>query len=68
MVQSGFGAFDNELFPKTDGGGAALRAKRFDNDSPLEATQADRTVTVPALIDAAIYGIINALLDQEGVF
>ena len=25
-------------------------------------------VMVPALIDAAIYGIINALLDQEGVF
>lgn len=48
VVQSGFGAFDNELFPKTDGEGAAIRAKRFDNDKPLAATTEDWESTCKA--------------------
>ena len=55
VVQSGFGAFDDELFPKTDGGGAAIRAKRFDNETELAATVDDWGSTAKAVSGLMFY-------------
>ena len=39
IIQSGMASFN--LYPECDGGGSALTAKRFDVETPLEATTAD---------------------------